>query len=37
MELIQDEDSKKVKSVIDAMMMMVKRDVAALERASTEA
>ena len=37
MELIRDKDSKKVKAVIDAMMKMVKLDVAALERAYNEA
>jgi predicted 3-demethylubiquinone-9 3-methyltransferase (glyoxalase superfamily) len=33
MELIADEDPKKVQAVMDAMMTMVKLDVAALERA----
>ena len=33
MELINDQDSKKVKAVMDAMMTMVKLDVAALEKA----
>jgi predicted 3-demethylubiquinone-9 3-methyltransferase (glyoxalase superfamily) len=32
-ELIGDRDSKKVKAVMDAMMTMVKLDVAALEEA----
>jgi predicted 3-demethylubiquinone-9 3-methyltransferase (glyoxalase superfamily) len=36
-ELIRDKDPKKVKAVIDAMMKMVKLDVAALERAYAEA
>lgn len=36
-ELIGDKDSKKVKAVMDAMMTMVKLDVAALERAYNEA
>ena len=36
-ELIRDEDPKKVKAVVDAMMKMVKLDVAALERAYEEA
>ncbi len=36
-ELIADPDPKKVKAVIDAMMTMVKLDVAELERASREA
>ncbi len=33
MELIRDKDAKKVKAVMDAMMTMVKLDVAALEKA----
>jgi predicted 3-demethylubiquinone-9 3-methyltransferase (glyoxalase superfamily) len=37
MELIRDEDAKKVKAVMEAMMTMVKLDVAALERAYEEA
>lgn len=37
MELIGDEDPRKVKAVMDAMMTMVKLDVAALERAYEEA
>lgn len=37
MELIRDKDAKKVKAVMDAMMTMVKLDVAALERAYAEA
>ena len=36
-ELIGDEDPKKVKAVIDAMMKMVKLDVAALEEACASA
>ncbi len=36
-ELIADRDGKKVKAVMDAMMTMVKLDVAALERAYEEA
>lgn len=36
-ELIRDEDAKKVKAVMEAMMTMVKLDVAALERAYDEA
>jgi len=36
-ELIGDRDSKKVKAVMDAMMTMVKLDVAALEEAYREA
>ena len=36
-ELIRDEDPGKVKAVMDAMMTMVKLDVAALERAYNEA
>jgi predicted 3-demethylubiquinone-9 3-methyltransferase (glyoxalase superfamily) len=35
-ELIRDRDRRKVKAVIDAMMTMVKLDVAALERAYNE-
>jgi len=37
MELIRDTNAKKVKAVMDAMMTMVKLDVAALERAYEEA
>ena len=37
MQLIQDKDPKKVSAVMEAMMTMVKLDVAALERAYTEA
>lgn len=37
MELINDKDAGKVKAVMDAMMTMVKLDVAALERAYNEA
>jgi predicted 3-demethylubiquinone-9 3-methyltransferase (glyoxalase superfamily) len=37
MELIRDKDPQKVKAVMDAMMTMVKLDVAALERAYAEA
>ena len=37
MELIRDEDAGKVKAVMEAMMTMVKLDVAALERAYDEA
>lgn len=33
MELIADKDSKKVQAVMEAMMKMVKLDVAALEKA----
>lgn len=36
-ELIRDKDPKKVKAVMEAMMKMVKLDVAALERAYSEA
>jgi predicted 3-demethylubiquinone-9 3-methyltransferase (glyoxalase superfamily) len=36
-ELIRDQDPKKVKAVMDAMMTMVKLDVAGLERAYEEA
>ncbi len=36
-ELIQDPDPKKVKAVMDAMLKMVKLDVAELERAHREA
>jgi predicted 3-demethylubiquinone-9 3-methyltransferase (glyoxalase superfamily) len=36
-ELISDRDPKKVKAVIDAMMKMVKLDVAGLEKAYNEA
>lgn len=36
-ELIRDEDPRKVKAVMDAMLKMVKLDVAALERAYEEA
>lgn len=37
MELIRDKDPKKVKAVMDAMMTMVKLDVAGLEKAYDEA
>jgi predicted 3-demethylubiquinone-9 3-methyltransferase (glyoxalase superfamily) len=37
MELIRDQDPNKVKAVMEAMMTMVKLDVAALERAYTQA
>ncbi|MBP6668829.1 MAG: VOC family protein [Gemmatimonadales bacterium] len=37
MELIGDQDSRKVQAVMDAMMTMVKLDVAALEKAYAEA
>ncbi len=37
MELIRDHDSRKVQAVMDAMMTMVKLDVAALERAYQQA
>jgi predicted 3-demethylubiquinone-9 3-methyltransferase (glyoxalase superfamily) len=37
MELIRDEDPKKVKAVVDEMMKMVKLDVAALEKAYARA
>ena len=37
MELIRDEDATKVRAVMEAMMTMVKLDVAALERAYDEA
>ncbi|MCA9740933.1 VOC family protein [candidate division KSB1 bacterium] len=37
MELIADRNSKKVQAVMDAMMTMVKLDVAALEKAYNEA
>ena len=36
-ELIRDKDSRKVKAVMEAMMTMVKLDVAELERAYNEA
>ncbi len=36
-ELIRDKDAKKVKAVMEAMMKMVKLDVATLERAYNEA
>ena len=36
-ELIRGEDSRKVQAVMEAMMTMVKLDVAALERAYEEA
>ncbi len=36
-ELIQDNDAKKVKAVMDAMLTMIKLDVAELERAYNEA
>ena len=37
MELIRDHDARRVRAVMEAMMTMVKLDVAALERASHEA
>ena len=37
MELIGDRNPKKVKAVVDAMMKMVKLDVATLEKAYREA
>ena len=37
MELIRDKDARKVQAVMDAMLKMVKLDVAALERAYHEA
>ena len=37
MELIRDKDATRVKAVMEAMMTMVKLDVAALERAYDEA
>jgi hypothetical protein len=37
MELIRDKNPKKVQAVMDAMMEMVKLDVAALERAYDDA
>jgi predicted 3-demethylubiquinone-9 3-methyltransferase (glyoxalase superfamily) len=37
MELIRDQDARKVKAVMEAMMTMVKLDVAALEQAYNEA
>ena len=37
MELIRDKDARRVKAVMEAMMTMVKLDVAALERAYNEA
>jgi predicted 3-demethylubiquinone-9 3-methyltransferase (glyoxalase superfamily) len=37
MELIGAKDARKVKAVMEAMMTMVKLDVAALERAYNEA
>lgn len=37
MELVEDEDPKKVAAVMSAMMSMVKLDVAALEKAYAEA
>jgi predicted 3-demethylubiquinone-9 3-methyltransferase (glyoxalase superfamily) len=37
MELIRDQDARRVKAVMEAMMTMVKLDVAALERAYHEA
>ncbi len=37
MELIRDKNPKKVQAVMDAMMKMVKLDVAALEQAYNEA
>ena len=36
-ELIRDRDARKVKAVMEAMMKMVKLDVAELERAYNEA
>jgi predicted 3-demethylubiquinone-9 3-methyltransferase (glyoxalase superfamily) len=36
-ELIRDKDARRVKAVMEAMMTMVKLDVAALERAYNEA
>ncbi len=36
-ELIRDQDARRVKAVMEAMMTMVKLDVAALERAYDEA
>ena len=37
MELISDQNPKKVQAVMEAMMTMVKLDVAALERAYDQA
>jgi len=37
MDLIRDQDPKKAKAVMEAMMKMVKLDVAALERAHGKA
>jgi hypothetical protein len=37
MELIRDKDPRRVNAVMEAMMTMVKLDVAALERAYNEA
>jgi hypothetical protein len=37
MELIRDKDARRVKAVMEAMMTMVKLDVAALEQAYDEA
>ena len=37
MELINDKNQKKVQAVMDAMMTMVKLDVAALEKAYEDA
>jgi len=37
MQLIRDQDSRKVEAVMKAIMTMVKLDVAALERAHNEA
>ena len=37
MELINDENPKKVKAVMDAMLKMIKLDVAELEKAYEEA
>ena len=37
MELISNKDPRKVQAVMEAMMKMVKLDVAALERASDDA
>ena len=36
MELMRDKNPKKVKAVVDAMMTMVKLDVAALEKAHAQ-
>jgi hypothetical protein len=37
MDLVRDNDASRVKAVMEAMMTMVKLDVAALERAYNEA